>query len=95
MTLFSLPCNFIIGILNIVCSHSFYLAYFSTEASSFINQQQTMNPHFPNLGSINQNLVFPSSLSQSNELPMLKNPSDPRSSPFAAAHHRSPRSISV
>ncbi|CAH8592898.1 unnamed protein product [Schistosoma guineensis] len=76
--------------IPICTSHS----YFSTEASSFINQQQTMNPHFPNLGSINQNLVFPSSLSQSNELLMLKNPSDPTSSPFAAAHHRSPRSIS-
>ncbi|RTG83971.1 RalBP1-associated Eps domain-containing protein [Schistosoma bovis] len=66
----------------------------SLQKRHFINQQQTMNPHFPNLGSINQNLVFPSSLSQSNELLMLKNPSDPRSSPFAAAHHRSPRSIS-
>ncbi|CAI2731529.1 unnamed protein product [Schistosoma spindalis] len=74
----------------ICTSHS----YFSTETSSFINQQQSMNSHFPNLGSINQNLVFPSSLSQSNELPIFKNPSDPRSSPFAAAHHRSPRSIS-
>ncbi|CAH8570514.1 unnamed protein product [Schistosoma mattheei] len=76
--------------IPICTSHS----YFSTEASSFINQQQTVNSHFPNLGSINQNLMFPSSLSQSNELLMLKNPSDPTSSPFAAAHHRSPRSIS-
>ncbi|CAH8612893.1 unnamed protein product [Schistosoma rodhaini] len=72
----------------ICTSHS----YFPMETSSFINQQQTINSHFPNLGLSNQNLLFPSSLSQSNELFMLRNPSDPTSSPFAAIHGWSPRS---